>query len=276
MDGVQGRHRSIGGAVNALLGAVLLDCIVSPVVLAQTDRCLADVMAAASGDVGYRFRGTRCEGTLRRYVSTATDIKLVGYHVGRPTLRVPGDKAASLVILASTVSEPVSLRATSLTSQFRYQMDSSAVVVGRAFHWPLDVVEQAATAGPGGKGLDLSTLGVVACNNRCSDRPDTMYWPVAFTVEAPSPTVRGSLVLRSGIRAEKLRLEISPVDTAKGTPRKWQVPNVTLTPDGVSSIDLPQGVETGLYRLVVDARDTETSQALGSLHAIIFVPPSGR
>lgn len=238
---------------------------------AQSSPCLADVHAAAEGELGYRLRlGSRCEGALQRYVSSASRIALVGYHQGTLDIRNAKLTSVPLTVTADARPGPVVLRAMSLTSQSRYQMDNIDVVPGRTFHWPIELVRQAAAA-TRGPGANLGALGVIACSNRCVDRPDTVYWPVAFTAEQASADDGLSLKLRSGVRAENISVTLEPTADASAA-HSWRVKDLALTPNGVATVALPAGQRAGLYRLTVDARDAETSEPVGALHATIYIP----
>ena len=158
----------------------------------QSPPCLADVQAAAEGELGYRLRsGTRCEGALQRYISSASRIVLVGYHQGTLDIRNAKLTSVPMTVTADARPGPIVLRAMSLTSQSRYQMDNVDVVPGRTFHWPVDLVRQAAAA-TRGPGANMSALGVIACSNRCVDRPTRCIgrWP------SPSNNPRPAMACR--------------------------------------------------------------------------------
>lgn len=265
---------TLSGACRRLLFATLVAVgSLGNLAAAQNARCLADVSSHAGDLLAYQPRETRCEGALPRYVASAADIRLVGYRANTYRLRIPGDPAVSLVALGSPAGGEVAVRALSLTSTYRYQMDHAAAKIGEVFVWPLDVASRAIQAGRG-HGLDPATLGIVACDNRCSDRPDTTYWPIAVSSSPAVQLSKLTLLLRSGVRAERMRIDLVPLDGTAG-PRPIAAPGEPLLPDVVRAIDLPLDLPSGRYRITVDARDRQM-RALGSLRATIFVPGSSR
>ena len=94
---------------------------------------------------------------------------------------------------------------------------------------------------------------------------------MAFTVEQPSTGDGLSLKLRSGVRAENISVTLEPTTDASAS-HSWRVKDLALTPNGVATVALPTGQRAGLYRLTVDARDAETSEPVGALHATIYIP----
>lgn len=249
---------------------VALSLLAATPTSAQNAPCLADVKSAAEGELGYRLRsGAHCEGALQRYVSSSSRIALVGYHQGTLDFRSATLTSVPLTVITDARPGPIVLRAMSLTSQSRYQMDNVDVVSGRTFHWPVDLLRQAAATR--GSGASISALGVIACSNRCAHRPDTVYWPVAFTAEQRPADDGLSLKLRSGVRAESISVTLEPTADASAS-HSWRVKDLALTPNGVATVALPTGQRAGLYRLTVDARAEDTSEPVGALHATIYIP----
>lgn len=234
------------------------------VALAQRAQCLASVASGAPEPLAYRDRSERCEGALPRFVSNAKEIRLVGYIAGEAPRLGVSPAGISLTIVGSP-PETVALRALSLTSTYRYQMDTVTLKVGSVFVWPMDLVTQASRSG----GMDPRTLGVVACSNKCEDRPDTKYWPVAFSPTSSPGFSRVAVQLRAGVRAQHTRLKLAPV--SGDTLSAQEVAGPTLLPDSVATIELPRGLATGTYRFTVEARDSAL-QPLGLLQGILYLP----
>lgn len=257
----------------ALLAFVFLGSAVADLSAAQSPACLVEAPSQAADPLAYQPRDSRCEGALPRYVASATDVRLVGYRANALRMKIPGDPAISLVALGKPPGREVAVRALSLTSTYRYQMDYAAARIGEVFLWPLDVASRVMRSGSG-KGLDPATLGVLACDNRCLDGLDTTYWPVAAAPSASVDVSRLTLLLRSGVRAERVRITVQPLD-GRAVPRPVGTSQEVLLPDVVRAIDLPPDLPSGLYRLTVDARDGRL-RALGSLRTTIFVPATIR
>lgn len=249
-----------------LLGAVAM---VAPAQAQPGSPCLADPNAAASGELGYRQRGTRCEGALERYVSNRANITLVGYHSGTLDFSRIRRVDNLLLVVGAQAGTPVALRAQSLTGQSRYQMDIAQVAPGLPIAWPLDVVRKAASSS---MAANLDAFAVVACSARCVDRPDTVYWPVSLADAAPGPL---ALKLRAGTRANSVSVSLQP-SAGGAKPRQWTAEGVGLSPNSVATVPLPVDLPGGAYELVVEARDARTREPVGALYATIVVPAATR
>lgn len=248
-----------------IVSTLIVLCLLYPNhVLAE---CLADVHAAASGDLGYRVRGTRCEGLLRRFVASSPSVDLLGYQFGSIDLGAQDSRTISIVALGSEKERAVALRAMSLTSRIWYQMDSAEAKLGQPFTWPREVVVGASTLKPL-PALDPTKLGLIACSNHCADRPDTTYWPVGLSGAVGGQAEMFSLLLRSDTRATALVVRLRTEEKTIEIP----VPGVSLFSDGVLRVRLPAGLIQGDYKLSVEARDERTDVPLGVLFATIHLP----
>ncbi len=200
----------------------------------------------------------------------------MGYHRGAIDFSAIRRVATlTLIVDGEGGRGPVALRALSTTSQARYQMDSAEVGLGRPFDWSLELLRKASSLSAAAA-ADLDALGIVACSARCSDRPDTVYWPVALaTAPATSEASMLTLKLRAGVRSDSVSMSLRPL-VGSGPMRTWPVKNVALTPNGVATVPLPGDLEPGSYELTVEARDARTREPLGALYATIVVPRSTR
>jgi hypothetical protein len=233
---------------------------------AQPESCLADINAAASGDLGYKYRDSRCEGALKRFVGSSPSIDLIGYHYG--TLRLPSGSASTVPIVAYGDGRgTVYLRALSLTSRSRYQMDHVNMKFGEPFPWPIDVLDKAAKQ-RGEAGVNASNIGLAVCSNRCADRPETIYWPVGTAPTSASGGVL-SLVLHAGVRAVDVHVQLKGKD---GKVETVDASKAVLTPDGVTQVALPDSLRSGSYELEVTAKDFVTRETLDALFATIYIP----
>lgn len=246
----------------SLLGLALC----TPSSFAQSGTCLADVNAAASGDIGYRARGARCEGMLKLFVSNTPRIELVGYHYGKIALP-PAGASVAIQALGDKPNGQIAIRALRLTSRGWYQMDRANTTLGTVFPWPADVLVRAAGM-RGDAALDLSATSLIACSNRCAERPDTLYWPIEIAGKRPDPPLL-YLLLRSGVRATRVTVELAP---ARGAAIPVPADKAVLTADGVTAIALPANLAPGTYRLAVTAVDFSSDEALDALDATIAVP----
>jgi hypothetical protein len=120
----------------------------------------------------------------------------------------------------------------------------------------------------GDAALDLSATSLIACSNRCAERPDTLYWPIEIAGKRPDPPLL-YLLLRSGVRATRVTVELAP---ARGAAIPVPADKAVLTADGVTAIALPANLAPGTYRLAVTAVDFSSDEALDALDATIAVP----
>jgi hypothetical protein len=231
-------------------------------------QCLADVQAAVSGPMGYQARGDRCEGLLRRFVGNSSAVDLIGYHVAGLGFATTSGEPLKLVAIGTDRQRRVTLRAMSLTSRAYYQMDRVDLAVMEEFVWPTADVLGAVT-NPASASVDPSKIGIVACSNRCSDRPDTVYWPVGvFPSKENSGGFAYAVVLRSDTRARLVGMRLSSSGREVDVP----LPQAVLFGDGVTVVPLPAGLAPGEWNLTVEARDARSNQPLGTLLAVLAVP----
>lgn len=236
----------------------------------QDAPCLADTSTAAVGDLGYRSRDGRCEGALQRFVSSQAAISLMGYHRGTIDFSaIRRNSTLPLMVVGAGANGAIALRALSITSQARYQMDTASVELGQPFEWPVELLRKASSLSAA-KAADIDALGVIACSARCVDRPDTVYWPVSMaTVAAGAQTL--AIKLRAGVRSNSVIVSLRPI-SGSASAHRWPANGVSLTPDGVATIPLPPDLQAGIYELTVEARDAQTLEPLGALYATIVVP----
>jgi hypothetical protein len=234
--------------------------------------CLVSTTLAASGSLGYRPRGQRCEGLLMRLVGNSSAITLLGYHAGALNFDVLQKQPMALTILGEGAEAEISLRARVVTASSIYQMDSTAVKLGGQFPWPNDVALAAivqSDAGNGKRPLDLTQFGVVACNQRCAERPETVYWPVQGSPSQGEKDQTLWLVLRSDTYGTNLIVRLKSED---GTLTELKGTNPDLDPRGITVLPLKQALPAGMYRLTAQARDKETRDPMGALFATIYIP----
>ncbi|MGF6851544.1 hypothetical protein [Paraburkholderia sp. CI3] len=237
---------------------------IAQVATAET-RCLADTHAAVSGRGGYSIRGERCEGELKNFVGLTDGISLIGYHSGNLSIDVQSDTPLKIEAIGDA-SGPVYIRALSATSAGRYQMDEEVVPLGQPIDWPTGVLRNAVKQSSN-RAVDLSTLAVAACSNRCADTADTTYWPVR-SLSSNTDDHHVALFVRSGVPAENV---VALMKSDDGT-------TVTLTADGglnadiITELRLPQETKPGKYHLIVTAFESEIHRRLSPLLATIVVP----
>lgn len=227
--------------------------------------CLVTPPNAASGELGYSARDDRCEGVLPRYVGYGDNIELVGYGAGDIDTATPN--AQVVVPEAPEKADSLTVRALSLTARKRYQMDRTLAGRGR-YEWSLRLLRQA-VANPEIK-LDPATMGLVACTNRCANRPDTVFVPVLVEKAASAARPGLTLKLRADVFATNVRARLQPRDG--GSAIEPNLGRMELSPDDLSSVSLPTGLQPGEYRLEVRATNSQTMQQMSSLRVRIVVP----
>lgn len=260
----------------------LTSIVAAPVVLsglvsasaAATPNCLAAQTLAASGSLGYRQRGQRCEGLLRRLVGNSSAIDLLGYHAGTVDFDALRKQPLALFVLGEGADVQVSLRARMVTANSVYQMDSTPAKLGGQFPWPNDVALAASLsqsdASDGRQSIDLNQFGVVACSDRCAERPKTVYWPVQTSTSRGAGSEALSLVLRSDAYGTHLLVRLKSEEAGTVTELKGNNPD--LDPRGITVLQLPSTLPKGMYQLTVQAREKETRDPMGALFATIYVP----
>lgn len=245
-----------------LVGALLMS--VWHPLLAQPSTCLTTPATPAPEGVTYAYRDHRCEGVLPRYVGHGDNIELIGFFSG--TFDARGPVAELYVAPTTAITAVLTVRALSLTSRLRYQMDARMGQDGK-FRWPLMVLERARN--DKNIALDMNSLGIVACSNRCSPRPDTVYFPMSSTQNPAGSRVGLSVRLRADVPATAVRLTLRPM--AGGQAIENQFNRMTLTPDELTEMTLP-ALQPGEYRLDVRAINSESRQPMSPLLARILVP----
>lgn len=218
-----------------------------------------------SGRYGYAARGARCEGLLKRYFGRGDDIEIVGYTAGAYSLTAPAVEFS--VQQSSAKFDTLTIRAMSVTSLSRYQMDA-AVKEGQTFRWPLELLLDAKADQK--IQLDLSTLAIVGCSNHCAIKNDTVYFPVA--VHSGVGIVRGPLALK--LRADVTAIDIRASLTGNTSTRPIALaPDfAALSPDSLTTFTLPAEIVAGEYRLEVRARNSSVARWMSTLVARIVVP----
>ena len=248
--------------------AIALSCVAMPAIGWGAD-CLADMRTAASGPLGYKSRSQRCEGLLQRFVSSSDSIDLIGYHAGNVEVRKLAKSSVTVTAIGAGGHEPVALRALSLTSRGRYQMDRENGHVGEPFDWSPEVAGQLIGSGPPAT-LDPAKVGLLACSLRCADQPETVYWPVAMGA-LPGGPLNLALLFRAGVKATRLSLQLERDGKTTVVPAG----GLALLPDAVTTIALPASLPTGLYKIVLDGRNDGNGAPLAAFVGTIFVPKAG-
>ena len=250
--------------IHALL--VLVGLTVDPAAPAQSSHCLADPRGAASGDLGYQLRSTRCEGLLQRYVASSDRIDLVGFQAGEVDIAKVG-RSLQITAIGPGPHDTVTLRALSLTSKGHYQMDTDEAHLNQPFPWPGEVL-QAALTGGGARIVDPAKLGLLGCSRRCTDRPDTVYWPVAMDA-LPRKPFDLVLLFRAEVRTSRLSLTL---ERAGDTSISISTRGLALSADVLTAIALPKDLPAGFYKADLEAREDSTRAPLGGFHGVIYVP----
>jgi len=211
----------------------------------------------------YAERENRCEGVLPRYVGYGDNIELIGFFLGKFNDSMP--VAELSVGSPAGQNEALTIRALSLTSRLRYQMDALVDANGK-FRWPLALLGKARSD----IGIDTKAMGIVACTNRCANRPDTVYFPLSSAAMDDSARPPLTVRLRADTSARAVRFTLRSV--VGGPVIESQLGRQTLNPDELTEITLPSSLASGEYRLDVRATNSESRQPMSPLIARIVVP----
>jgi hypothetical protein len=226
---------------------------------------------AASGELGYRSRASRCEGLLQLFVANSDGIDLLGYLAAPVDFKAIAGRSVRLLVLGAAPRDNITLRALSVTQRTRYQMDRTDVHPEETVEWNGDVLAKAVKP-PGAAPLDPAKLGVLACSARCNDQPDTVYWPVLIEPRPPGRLAL-ALVFRAGVRAANVTIQL---EDDQGHHIELPTGLLVLQPDAVTVVPLPASLAPGTYRLVADARDTDSRAPVGTFAGRIVVPMETR
>ncbi|MDR5806340.1 hypothetical protein [Caballeronia sp. LZ001] len=228
-------------------------------------RCLADPHSASDESYGYKMRGQRCEGELKNFVALTDGVSLVGYQQGAIAFDLRRNQTLTVEAVGDS-HESAYLRAMSVTSRARYQMDEEVVPLQSPVVWPMDVLKQAVEHSANGA-LDVSTIALSACSHRCADIADTVYWPVRALATA-SGDRELALFVRSATRAVDVTATLTSLNGDKISAKASAAANANL----ISAIRLPASLKPGRYRLSITAFDDELHVAMPAFYGTIVVP----
>ena len=118
--------------------AVLLLCLAGGSVILAQAPCDATLKAQADpGPFGYQMRGTRCEGSFGRLVSSGA-LAIVSFTDSFADYD-PSSGTSLMLEWEAPSAAPVRVRAWPLRQKLYYQMDAAAGT-GTKFTWPVDVL----------------------------------------------------------------------------------------------------------------------------------------
>jgi hypothetical protein len=168
--------------------------------------CLLRSSTNVPNDIGYRQRGTRCEGVFSVPVSGEISISVIGFHSGEPTYAGSGE--VPLAVKGSPRPSDLALRVLARDPQVLFQMDTDAFDGGGIYRWDTAIVrDNRVNLGP-------DQIAAIACNNGCRHDNTTRFYPVAVG-NTPSDDLQ--LVIR--LSAPLSKLYLSGTNAGKAIPR---------------------------------------------------------
>jgi hypothetical protein len=201
-----GAYDGLALAASVITGAVALAAVANHVAAGPGGyRCLLANPPVEDSKVGYKLRGSRCEGTYANLVDGEEGLWLVGFQVSEFQF---GEHDQSVKInVGGRGLGPLLLQVSSVAWHVHYEMDTDSLD-GGMFDWNLDVFRNPAL------GLGPDDIAAVACTNRCQRDRKTAFLPVdlrgAQGTTAKSPTKKGgaTLILQSGIELRALYITV--------------------------------------------------------------------
>lgn len=235
--------RSLPGVLFWLILALFL--CVPMLVSAQANQCDRNLQPI-SGNLGYVWRGDRCEGLYTSPVS-AHNLEVVSLLKGK--LRFELQRNTRLKVTAPNIANvakgPIQVRVVGLPLKAYYRMDAVLPATGQML-WPVDDVLLPSQ-------LPATMIGLFGWVG-----PDTKktFVPLLVTPQGEPPPQGGvELLVRSPVEVEMLKWRASIVGRTPATLPPWQDVVTAPVPAGrPMAITLPDGAPAVL-RLEVAAKE---------------------
>lgn len=217
---------------------------------AKPQRCvLSGALPTGSARLDYGPRGNRCEGIFARQVSTAIQMRVIGFQRGRGASAPFRPNQVVGVRTPAGAAGEVILRATATPPTINYGMDTRQVAANGLFEWDTSILADPRLA------LSGDQLALMACSNECRPTPDTVYWPVEMTQPASDAT--GRYVVTVVARRDLKKLTYSLISGGKTLSRQDRDgPLFAGSPVRLNLGELPPGE----FQLTIDAVTAESQR----------------
>jgi hypothetical protein len=164
-------------------------------------RCLLPNQPVADSAVGYKLRGSRCEGLYANLVDGEEGLWLVGFQTTSTAFNPQTDSSVRISVPGG-VPGPLLLQVSSVAWRVHYGMDTDSLDRG-AFDWSLDVFRNKAI------GLGAEDIAAVACTNRCRRERTTMFVPVELRgPKGDAHKTAPTLILQAGVALSALYITV--------------------------------------------------------------------
>jgi hypothetical protein len=164
-------------------------------------RCLLSNKPVADASVGYRLRGSRCEGLYANLVDGEEGLWLVGFQTTSNAFEPKSDRTVRISVNGAAPG-PLLLQVSSVARRVHYGMDTDSLA-GGVFDWSLDVFRNEAI------GLGPGDIAAVACTNRCRRERKTLFLPVELRPpNGESRKTAPTIILRSRVELTGLYLTV--------------------------------------------------------------------
>ena len=164
-------------------------------------RCLLPNQPVSDASVGYKLRGSRCEGLYANLVDGEEGLWLVGFQMKHNSF-APSTDASVKIKVGGASGEPLLLQVSSIAWRVHYGMDTDNLV-GGTFDWSLDVFRNKAI------GLGPDDVAAVACTNRCSRDGKTLFLPVEISrAGGAREKVAATILLESRVELSALFMTV--------------------------------------------------------------------
>jgi len=160
----------------SLVASIVLFVVLSsgvdlrPATAGSDYRCLLSNQPVADSAVGYKLRGSRCEGLYANLVDGEEGLWLVGFQTTSNSFN-PQKESTVRINVNGAAPGPLLLQVSSVAWRVHYGMDTDSLE-GGGFDWSLDVFRDKAI------GLGPDDVAAVACTNRCRRDGKTLFLPV--------------------------------------------------------------------------------------------------
>jgi hypothetical protein len=216
---------------------------------------------AADASVGYKDRGSRCEGLFRQPVAASAKLAVVGLHRHAPNFSPGSGKPITVAAQTRGSASAISLRVLSSRQRQYYRMD--AVLDAKSpFIWPRDVVDHSQVK------LTPHEVKAIACERTC-DVSEPRLIPVSITEGGQVPSDGVTLWMRAALDLRQLFVLVEREPDKASVLANVDVLDRQMLPAGAAK-DVFLPLKPGVYRLRATAVPTG-SNAIDEMKAILLI-----
>jgi hypothetical protein len=234
--------------------------------VAHAQNCQTALLGRVDSEIGYKQRGSRCEGLTARPVSGSINLTLIGYQTGNTSYDFRNQDKLVVSVLGVDGRQKISLQATSLNPQVSYRMDTSDVDLHGQFVCPTDLLRLLLKQNQ--IYLAPSDIALLACSNRCEEKVSTKYWPVTIGAASPVQPSTLMLILDTTVELGSVGLHIR---RGGKTVLNENVPGSYFAAHRSIPVTLPH-LAPGDYDLAVSATAPDSRDPAGVLNVTVVVP----